>query len=90
MVNERYRHQEDERMSSSVIKIVCPNLQCRKVLSVPVKARGKNVRCRACGYHVTVPGQSPEPQQKTQPTEQKREEMTTEKTPAQKTPSADS
>ena len=43
-------------MSSSVIKLICPNLQCRKVLSVPAHARGKNVRCRACGIRVTVPG----------------------------------
>ncbi|QQE11778.1 hypothetical protein JD969_20235 [Planctomycetota bacterium] len=41
---------------SSVIKLVCPNLQCRKILSVPTHARGKNVRCRACGIRVTVPG----------------------------------
>ncbi|QDU33715.1 hypothetical protein KS4_17710 [Poriferisphaera corsica] len=43
-------------MSSSVIKLICPNLQCRKVLSVPSHARGKSVRCRACGIRVTVPG----------------------------------
>ena len=41
---------------SSVIRLVCPNLKCRKVLSVPKTARGRTVRCRACGMRVNVPG----------------------------------
>ncbi|WP_432800109.1 hypothetical protein [Poriferisphaera sp. WC338] len=43
-------------MSNSVIRLICPNLKCRKVLSVPAHARGRNVRCRACSMRVTVPG----------------------------------
>ena len=41
---------------SSVIRLVCPNLKCRKILSVPTHARGRTVRCRSCGMRVTVPG----------------------------------
>ena len=42
-------------MSSSMIRLLCPNLKCRKVLSVPLSARGKTVRCRNCGMRVQVP-----------------------------------
>ena len=59
-------------MSSSVIKLVCPNLQCRKILSVPAKARGKSARCRACGIRVTVPGKK-----KNATAPQQTEELTT-------------
>lgn len=38
------------------IRIMCPNLVCRKVLAVPTSARGKTVRCRACGTAIRVPG----------------------------------
>lgn len=34
---------------------MCPNLTCRKVLAVPATARGKTVRCRACGTSIRVP-----------------------------------
>lgn len=37
------------------IRIMCPNLQCRKVLAVPTSARGKTVRCKACGIALRVP-----------------------------------
>ena len=40
---------------SSTIRLFCPNLKCRKVLAVPANARGKTVRCRNCGMHVSVP-----------------------------------
>lgn len=42
-------------MSSSMVRMICPNLSCRKVLSVPQSARGKMVRCRHCGMRIQVP-----------------------------------
>ncbi len=42
-------------MSSSV-RLICPNLKCRTILSVPQIARGKTVRCRNCGMRIAVPG----------------------------------
>jgi len=42
-------------MSSAAIKLICPNLRCRSLLSVPPTARGKNVRCRQCGTRIQVP-----------------------------------
>ena len=41
------------------IRIMCPNLACRKVLAVPSTARGKTVRCRACGTAIRIPGSQP-------------------------------
>jgi len=29
-------------------QLICPNLRCRKILSVPDEARGKLVRCQHC------------------------------------------
>jgi len=40
----------------SSIRIMCPNLTCRKVLAVPHSCRGKTVRCRACATNIRVPG----------------------------------
>ena len=37
------------------IRIMCPNLLCRKVLAVPATARGKTVRCRGCATNIRVP-----------------------------------
>ena len=50
-------------MASSMIRLLCPNLKCRKILSVPISARGKTVRCRNCGMRVQVPAptQAPSP-----------------------------
>jgi DNA-directed RNA polymerase subunit RPC12/RpoP len=42
-------------MSSAAIRLICPNLRCRALLSVPPTARGKNVRCRQCGTRIQVP-----------------------------------
>ncbi len=42
-------------MQQDVIKIMCPSLTCRKVLAVPVSARGKTVRCRNCGTNIRIP-----------------------------------
>jgi len=38
------------------VRIMCPRLTCRKILAVPESARGKVVRCRACGTAIRVPG----------------------------------
>ncbi|MCC6969425.1 MAG: hypothetical protein IT434_04315 [Phycisphaerales bacterium] len=49
-------------MPPETVRILCPNLTCRKVLAVPGTARGKTVRCRACGTSIKVPagrGHSP-------------------------------
>ena len=48
-------------MAPSLIRMICPNLKCRKVLSVPVSTRGKTVRCRNCGMRVLVPAAPPPP-----------------------------
>lgn len=37
------------------IRIMCPNLTCRKILAVPTSARGKTVRCKACGTAIRIP-----------------------------------
>lgn len=37
------------------VRILCPNLGCRKVLAVPQSARGKTVRCRSCSTSIRVP-----------------------------------
>ncbi len=42
-------------MSANVVRLICPNLKCRKILSVPDTARGKKVRCRGCGMRVQIP-----------------------------------
>lgn len=42
-------------MTSSVIRLICPNLRCRSILAVPGSARGKMVRCRKCATRVQVP-----------------------------------
>lgn len=44
-------------MSSENLRIMCPNLTCRKVLAVPPTARGKTVRCRSCGTNIKIPAQ---------------------------------
>lgn len=40
----------------AVIRIMCPNLACKRVLAVPAHARGKLVRCRTCGTTIRIPG----------------------------------
>jgi LSD1 subclass zinc finger protein len=37
------------------VQIICPNLQCRKILSVPDEVRGKQVKCPHCQTTVRVP-----------------------------------
>lgn len=36
-------------------QLICPNLRCRKILSVPDDARGKVVRCQFCQTPLRVP-----------------------------------
>ncbi len=48
-------------MSSNVVRLICPNLKCRKILSVPDTARGKKVRCRGCGMRVQIPSKETVP-----------------------------
>lgn len=45
-------------MAAETVRIMCPNLTCRKVLAVPGNARGKTVRCKNCGTNIRVPGVS--------------------------------
>lgn len=42
--------------TSETLRVMCPNLTCRKILAVPESARGKTVRCRGCGTNIKVPG----------------------------------
>ncbi len=39
----------------SLIRIMCPNLSCQRILVVPEGARGKVVRCRVCGMNIRIP-----------------------------------
>lgn len=39
------------------ITLLCPNLQCRAVLQVAEKMRGRKVRCGQCGTAFLVPVQ---------------------------------
>ncbi len=42
-------------MSSDTMRVMCPNLTCRKILAVPTSARGKTVRCRGCSTNIRIP-----------------------------------
>jgi hypothetical protein len=37
------------------IQMICPNLRCRKILSVPDDVRGKLVKCQHCQSNIRVP-----------------------------------
>lgn len=39
------------------VQLICPNLRCRKFLSVPDEVRGKLVKCQHCqtAFRVPVP-----------------------------------
>ena len=41
--------------NENVIRIMCPNLACKRVLAVPGHARGKLVRCKGCGINIRIP-----------------------------------
>jgi len=36
-------------------QLICPNLRCRKILSVPEEVRGKLVKCQFCQTMFRVP-----------------------------------
>lgn len=42
-------------MSEDAIRVMCPNLTCRKILAVPSSARGKTVRCKGCATNIRIP-----------------------------------
>ena len=37
------------------VQLICPNLRCRKFLSVPDEVRGKLVKCQSCQTLFRVP-----------------------------------
>jgi len=37
------------------VQLICPNLRCRKILSVPDEVRGKLVKCQFCQTSFRVP-----------------------------------
>ncbi len=41
------------------VSLLCPNLKCRKVLSVPDEVRGKMVKCQFCQNTFRVPDARP-------------------------------
>ena len=38
-----------------IIRIMCPNLGCQRILAVPPRAQGCIVRCRGCGTNIRIP-----------------------------------
>lgn len=46
-------------MEPAMIRLLCPNLKCLSVLTVPLNARGKLVHCRSCRMNIRVPDGSP-------------------------------
>lgn len=42
-------------MADETLRVMCPNLTCRKILAVPSSARGKTVRCRGCTTSIRIP-----------------------------------
>ncbi len=45
----------------NMVRIMCPNLTCRKVLAIPEVARGRTVRCKSCGTTIRIPSNKPAP-----------------------------
>ena len=43
------------------VQLLCPNLKCRKILSVPDEVRGKLVKCQYCQTMLRVPAHKAEP-----------------------------
>jgi hypothetical protein len=48
-------------MPEQTVRIMCPNLTCKKILVVPVSSRGKTVRCKSCSTTIRVPVKQPQP-----------------------------
>jgi hypothetical protein len=51
------RQVETDMQTPETLRVMCPNLTCRKILAVPTSARGKTVRCRACQTNIRIPGE---------------------------------
>lgn len=51
-----------------LVRIMCPNLTCRKVLSIPAMARGKTVRCKSCSTNIRIPNIASSSESSTTPT----------------------
>jgi hypothetical protein len=49
------RREEARVSNESLIRIMCPNLSCQRILAVPEQARGRIVRCRVCGMNIRIP-----------------------------------
>ncbi|MBT8485437.1 MAG: hypothetical protein KJO43_07645 [Phycisphaerae bacterium] len=47
--------------NEKMLRIMCPNLACQRILTVPDHARGKLVRCRSCSMTVRIPAKSAVP-----------------------------
>jgi LSD1 subclass zinc finger protein len=45
-------------------QLMCPNIKCRRILSVPDEARGKIVRCSHCQTSLRVPPPKEDPNKK--------------------------
>ena len=41
--------------SQQIVKVMCPNLRCQRILAVPVRVRGEIVRCRGCNTNIRIP-----------------------------------
>jgi uncharacterized protein YbaR (Trm112 family) len=41
------------------LQMICPNLLCRKFLTVPDDARGKTVQCEHCKQKFRIPESKP-------------------------------
>jgi hypothetical protein len=67
-MDRMYTGGDDTAMSNTdTLRVMCPNLTCRKILAVPTSARGKTVRCRSCQTNIRIPGliaRDPEPKER--------------------------
>lgn len=50
----------DATATSGAVMMICPNLKCRKVLQVPAKYRGQQVKCHYCATTFSVPAKKAE------------------------------
>ena len=51
----RIRSKARSPLEQQSIRIMCPNVGCRRVLAVPMTARGRQVRCRFCSTSIRIP-----------------------------------
>ncbi len=47
--------------TTMAVQLLCPNLKCRKILTVPNDVRGKLVKCQYCQTMLRVPTPKAEP-----------------------------